>query len=288
MFSILDDGFVRVTGRDGVYRIPNLSERADKRAMRPAEVHPFVNVGNDIGAPIVSTRLRETLSRQSVYSQERLSDTFKALLRGFHVEQLPSAAGITSNIARSYRPEAGRKVLAEKLPELFGKLRRPLDDAVTSHIDKLWSARRHLAAALSPELPSDPAAALSESIKAMEIRARTGQMDEPARVKLIHQLGESGHFSALVSLRDDPLGLPVAPPRVLDDAVRAAVCKKGGEFFYAAIDDAVEDLETVAVCAELMHTGLISTLQDCGAPKDMLDAMKCDYQQRAGAAIGGM
>lgn len=287
MFSILDDGFVRVTGRDGVYRIPDLESRATKRAMRPAEVHPFVSVGNDIGAPIVSTRLSETLSRQSVYGQERLSDTFKKLLWGFNTEQLPAAAGITSNIARSYKADAARKVLAEKLPDLFGKLRRPLDDAVTSHIDRLWSARNHLADALRPELPRDPAAALAQSIKAMEVRARASQMPETERVKLIHALGEAGNFEGLVMLRDDPLGLPVAPSRVLDDAVRAAVCKKGGEFFYAAIDDAVEDLETVAVCAELMHTGLVSTLQDAGAPKDMLTAMKCDFQQRANAAING-
>jgi hypothetical protein len=287
MFTILDDGFVRVTGRDGVYRVPDLESRATKRAMRPTEVHPFANVGNDIGAPLVTNRLTTTLSRQSVYSQERLSDTFKALLRGFHVEQLPAAAAITSNIARSYKADAARKLLAEKIPDLFGKLRRPLSDAVDAHIDKLWSARNHLADALRPELPRDPAAALAAAVRGMEVRARVAQMDEPARVRLIHTLGEAGNFSALVSLKDDPLGLSVAPARVLDDAVRAAVSQKGGEFFYAAIDDATEDLETVAVCAELMHTGLVSTLQDAGAPKDMLTAMKCDFQQRANAAING-
>lgn len=283
MFTIIDD-YVRVTGINGTYKMPDMQSRAQKRAVRAAEVHPLAGIGNDIGCPIISQRLTETLARQTVYGQERLADTFKVMLRDLRDNGVESASGITHNIARQFKAGPARKVLTEKLPELFGRLHQPIRDAVDCHLTKLAAARARLADALSPELPSDPAAALAQSIKSMETRARAAQMPEVDRIKLIHQLGEAGNFEALVSLRDDPLGLPVAPARVLNDALHAAVSKRGGEFFFAAVEDAVEDLETVAVLGELMHGGLVNSLSEAGVPQDML-TIQCNYQQRASAAI---
>lgn len=284
MFTLLDDGYVRVTGRQGVYKMPDMKMRAEKRAMRAPEVHPFAGIGADIGCPVMSLRLAETLARQSIYGQERLSDTYKVMLRDFSSNRLDAVSGIVHNIARQFKAGPARKTLGEKLPSLFGAMHQPIRDAVDLHIGKLSSARAHLADALAPDLPADPAAALAQSIRAMETRARAAQMAETDRIVLIHQLGEGGNFEALVMLRDDPLGIPAAPARVLNDALRAAVTMRGGECFYAAVEDAVEDLETVAVIGELMHSGMIASLQEAGVPQDML-YLQCDYQQRAGAAI---
>lgn len=284
MFTILDDGFVRVTGRDGLYRIPDMQARAAKRATLPAEVHPFAGVGNDLGCPLVSARLTETLARQSVYGQERLAKTFQGILHGFASVRLDADMGIALNIARQFKAKPAREVLAEKIPSLFGRLRGPLDEAVTTHIDRLASARRHLADAKAPEIPSDPAAALAQSIRQMEIRSRAAQMSEPERVRLIADLGQRGQIAPLAAMVDDPLHRAVAPGRVLDDAMRAAFKANGGEFFYAEVEDAEHDLETIGVVAELIHGGVVAELTTAGVPADML-RVTGDYQSRANTAI---
>lgn len=285
MFSILPDGYARITGRDGVYRVPDMTARAEKRAARAVDPHPLAELSQTWGVPTVAHRLMETLARDTVYMRERMEDQHKKLIKNLRDDRIDSRLPIALHWISGVKPERVRKVTEEHATPVLTGLRRCLGDAVDAHLaDRVSVARRMLRDAIAPEVPADAAQAVALGLRAMEVRTRVMAMTELDRLRLVDQLGRQGNLDALAWIGDDPLCVAACPSEVMRNALRNALDARGGGWLVAAVDDAEDEAETLAVTADLIYGGVAQALHDAGAPSDMIPAGD-NYQSRVAEAI---
>lgn len=267
MFHLTGDGYVRITGRDGVYQIPDMAARAQKRAAKVVGPHILESVTATWAVPKVPMRLAEVLARDSAYRRECLAARHEKLAVALGSERLgskiPTALGWISGV----KPGRVSEMVQEHAIPCVQALRRCFDESMADIIaGRLVVARRMLKDAMAPETPKNAAQASVQALRAMETRSRVAALPEIERIKLVSDLGEKGQLAVLSWLQDDPLGVSVVPGDVMKNAVHTAIEVNDGHFLLAACEDAEEEVRDMGLACDLMFDGVIGAFVDAGAP----------------------
>lgn len=267
---------------DGTFHLPSIGRtitppdtvkhRQAKATKADPEDVPFRGVVSEaLGLRKIQARIDQITSRDSVAQRAALSKFYEAtqtdLMRAdtLTIPKLLKAC-------RDLKPAAARTELKESLPATLAAMRDRLAANVQAHHDgRVKPAREALAAALAPEVPSDPGAAAALAVERMEVRARLLALPEAERVKVVAKAGERGDLSLLGAVKSDPLGGSLGVPAdVMAAAERMALDAAGAGFLVEAVEDAEAESATLVALAGTLYNGAITEFSDVDAPAELI------------------
>lgn len=275
---------------DGTFSLPSIGKtitppdmvqhKAAKATKVDPEDMPFRGViGEGLGLKKIQGRIDQIAARDSLAQRAGLASSYDTLNRELLRADMLTIPKMLK-MCRDLKPSAARVELKEKMPATLATLRDRLCAVTQAHHDsRVRPAREALAAALSPEVPSDPGQAATLAISRMEIRQRLMGMDPGERVKVVAESADRGDFTLLEAVRSDPFGAASMgiPADLLAAAERRALDSVGAGFLVEAVEDAEAENSTLVALAGTLYGGLQTELADVEAPAELTQTPR-DFQ----------
>lgn len=263
MFKILPDGSVKI-GKETI----RFNGNGDMKVARNtrAEGDPLATLFADgYKLPALQERVANVTSRDNMRQRDILQGAYSDMAIELLMERRGQRIEQACKVATEFKPAAALPKLQADVPPLLMELRQGLAKVLDNQAARARTAKDRLAQALAVEVPKDPAEAVTQAIRAQELRQRVAGMSPQERTRVVEQLAKAGRVDALADLGNDPVA-PCIPANLLEAGQRTALGVHGLDWLHDDVADADAALESLGAACGVAYAGIVTALTDAGVP----------------------